>query len=239
MTDSGDQGLVARFLSYLPPFARQLVKYILGFGVGFALGLARFLGAFGIPGFVPLLALFPIESRVPLIPVSAFLMGLVAVGVQFYSDDAIDRRSLRKPFVVVSGVLVAGLVALLLLYNFVVPIGTSKERVIVGWSRLPSPGCECKTSDSDSKCVAGLAQELGTCWTESSIRWVRNGYYLTYLLVTGGFVALVGLLALQQKAKREERAVERRAQRSKTRRATPDADTASEPAAHPPADEEQ
>jgi len=183
-----------------------LRRYLFGLGVSGAVGSAPLLGLLKAPGFVSLLALIPEESKIPLISASASLMGLVAVAVQFYGGEKIDRKFLRKYFPILVVVILASLIALIVLYHSVVPIGTSNVRVFIGWSRLP--GCECEGPDN-SKCVADLVQDLQTCWSDSSIGWVKNLYYLSYLLGTGGFGALIGLLVLQRTARRQE--VRRRA----------------------------
>ncbi len=181
-------------------FATRLVAYVVGFGVAVGVGMAPFLGARPIQGFEPLLSLFPEDSKILLKSVSAFLMGVVAVVAQFHSGETISRRSLRRRFTVLSSALVLGLIALVLFHIlYVVPIEGTKESVIVGWSRLP--GCECEPTVTNSECVLGLALDLGACWSEGSIQGVKIGFYLTYLLATGGFGALIGLLALQEIAR--------------------------------------
>src|SRR4051812_25046827 len=71
------------------PLAKRFVRSVLGFGVGVGLGLAPFLGKLGVPGFSALLSLFPEALSAFLIPVSAFLMGMLAAVTQFYSGLAL------------------------------------------------------------------------------------------------------------------------------------------------------
>lgn len=192
-----------------PPseLARRFVRYVVGFGVGVAIGLAPFLGVLRVPGFEALVSLYPLELRATLIPLSAFLMGLVAVVVQFYAGESLSRRAIGRRFRRGLAVLLAGFVALIVLYSvFVVRVdydgGQRTAAVAIGWSRLPSCGCGVV---SDVDCLRELSLSspaIESCWGGRQLQLVRLALTLSYLLVTGGFGALAGLLLLSERASR-------------------------------------
>ena len=185
------------------PQARRFVRYVAGFGVGVAIGLAPFLGAVDVPGFVALLQLFPDELARALIPLSAFLMGVVAVAVQFYSGERIGVTKLRRRFLRTLILVLVGFLLLIVLYALFVrsvPIATKDLAIAftVGWQRIET--CGCAPDIPDEQCLKELtAGPTGTpsCWGRQLIV-TRLALILAYLLVTGGFGALVGLLMLTE-----------------------------------------
>ena len=202
-----------------PPttLGRRYVRYVVGFGVGVAVGMAPFLGVLDVPLFAPLLSLFPRSVRIPAIPLSSFLMGLVAVGIQFASGEKVPRRFLRWSFAGTFVALVVGLVVLLNLYTqnvLTVPNvegadgRTIDVRLVVGGERpnRPLPTCRCLPEESDVDCAKGLTFEgLELCWGRRQVRRAENSLTLAYLFLTGSFGALIGLLLLQEGAKRKRR----------------------------------
>jgi len=176
--------------------ARKYVSYVVGFGVAVPVGMAPFLGKYNIPGFSALLGLFPKEFQETLIPTSAFLMGIVAVAIQFYTGDKIAVRSLQLRFKLGVRALVAGLFLLTGLHSFFVPNvprGDGKELFVIGWTRKAH--CECIEADaSNEECIQGLAYDLEPCWSTQSRKQVELSLKFSYLLLTGGFGALIGLL---------------------------------------------
>ena len=184
------------------PVSRRLVRYVVGFGIGVGLGMAPFLGR--VPGMGSLLELFPEEMRRTLIPSSIFLMGLITVAVQFYSAESISRAALRRRFSIALIALLSGFFLFLGLYaGFVETSG--KVPVVLGTSRLPGCGCNAARL-SDSECVANLSYDpraIDSCW--GNRRLVRLFLGISYLLLTGGFAALIGLLLLQEDRRRAKR----------------------------------
>ena len=107
-----------RFRIRLPSLlAGRYVRYVTGFGVAVGVGMAPFLGKYKIALFESLLELFPEDSKRSLIPISAFLMGLVAVAVQFYSGEVILRESIRRRFTFGFAVILLAFVGLVILYQ--------------------------------------------------------------------------------------------------------------------------
>src|ERR1700749_4631878 len=75
------------------------VRLLLGFGVAVGVGLAPLLGKTGLPGFFTLLSMLPAILRTTAIPLSSFIMGILAVGVQFYGRHATPSViGLRRAF---------------------------------------------------------------------------------------------------------------------------------------------
>jgi TIR domain-containing protein len=199
-----------RFRIQLPSaLAVRYVRYILGFGVAVGVGLAPFLGKYKLPFFEPLLGLFPGASKLSLIPTSAFLMGLVAVAVQFYSGEEIPQGTIRKRFGVGLLLVTLAFAALYVLYDSrMLQIKDPRTGIyvphILGWSRLPEGRvCKCRSEEDDHMCAYALGLDLGRCWP--SIPQVRMALHLSYLTLTGGFGALIGLLLLQEEARRQKK----------------------------------
>jgi len=188
------------------PIARRFVRLVAGFGVGVAVGLAPFLGKVEAPGFQALLTLYPQSLRDPLITLSAFLMGIVAVGVLFYAGERISRADLRRRFKKGLATLGVGLAALVVLWVlFVVRVPTPGEAfsTIVAGARLPTCDCEGLT---DLQCIRGLPADpeaLSTCWGGPAYKAVQLAFIASYLVLTGGFGVVIGLLLLQERARRK------------------------------------
>jgi len=192
----------------------KLVRYLVGFGLAVGLGAAPFLGK--IAGLGALLDLFPLSLRGSLIPLSIFLMGLIAVVVQFYSGERNRRATLKRRFGVSWKLLLVGLVVLLAFYNlFIVDVpvksGAATIPVIISSTRLTGGSCKCLPNDGDLQCITRLSVDdaaIATCWNYTSIRFRRFLLSLSYLAVMGGFAALIGLLLLKEALKAEAASAE-------------------------------
>jgi hypothetical protein len=187
------------------PLARRYVRYVAGFGLAVGIGLAPFLGK--VPGFDVLARLFPPDLRSTLIPFSSLLMGVIAVAVQYFSGESISRPALRRRFTFSLAAVVAGLFLFLILHDLLIvqfPIegGSSTLPVVVALNRTKD--CSCKTS-SDVECLAEIStnpRAVERCWGSRPLKLSRMALGLSYLLVTGGFGALIGLLLLQEESRR-------------------------------------
>lgn len=206
--------------------SRRLLSVLLGFGVAVALSAAPFLGAKRIPGFEPLVSLFPEEQRTILVVFSSFFIGLVALAIQFYAGERIARQSLLKGFGSILLIVAAcGLVLLVLYLQFVRkvynPHAGAYEVETIGWSRAAF--CECPPTYSDAECIEGIAFRLESCWSESSITQVKLALFFTYLIAIEGFAVLAGLLVLQQDKiqKQKKETTKRRAKAPASRKAKP------------------
>ena len=184
--------------------SRRFIKYVFGFGVVVAVGLSPFLGKAAVPGFDALLSLYPPDLRSVLIPLASFLMGLIALAVQFYSAEAVSRRGIRRLFRIGLITLVTGVLLLICLYNFLVvrvPFegGRRVVAVVIAPSRLAKPRCECDDTIDDTECIQQISLgHIESCWGSRPLRLSRLSLGLSYLIVTSGFGVLVGLLLLQE-----------------------------------------
>jgi hypothetical protein len=187
------------------PLAKRFVRYLMGFGVGVTAGVAPFLGLLEVPGFEALLQLFPESLRPSLIPLSAFLMGLVAVGVQFLHHETASRASLRRWFLVAFAAVAAGFVWLAVVYDTLViridiPAADTVFTEVIAPRRLPPPACPCATGVSDEECIREYLHpsRIENCWGNRALRRSKAMLRGAYLLLTGGFGALIGLLLLRE-----------------------------------------
>lgn len=177
--------------------ARRFVRYAVGFGAGVGVGL--------LPLQRELLVLFPAELQRPLVPLAAFTMGVVALTVQFFFDERIARRTLRRRFLACLMVLALALTFLLYLYvdriqRVEIPSRDTTIHVLLGPERLATCGCPEGMNDLD--CLKNVSLDgMHTCWDTTGTRYA---FILTYLLLMSAFGALIGLL-LTREAKRSSR----------------------------------
>lgn len=198
-----------------PPLASRFVRLVLGFGVSVAVGLAPFLGKLSIPGFDALLTVFPEELHYSLIPLSSFLMGLVAAGVQFLHGERLRDTHLRFAFLFAYAAVFAGFVWLLLVYDerterIKIPAAqTARTFVIAPEGRLPK--CPCPSHWEDDQCIGETlkAERVSQCWGSKALRRSRKVLRGGYMLLTGGFGAVIGLLLLQVGVRQAEAAAQR------------------------------
>ena len=202
-----------------PPLAQRFVRYLLGFGVSVAVGLAPYLGKLDIPLFTPLLSIIPETLHNPLLPLSAALMGVLAVVVQWYGDERHSKKWLEHTFRRCLQTLGVSFLALLVVHTTAVvpvPILGGKEHVafMVGFVRPERPPCPAGVSDA--RCIMLLTLDpsrVESFWGDGQVRIARLALMLSYLAFTGGFGALVGLLLLkgaQTKAVPDAKRVRRR-----------------------------
>src|SRR5260370_31251527 len=172
------------------PLVGRYVRYVRGFGVTVAIGLAPFLGKIKLPGFAALLEVVPLQLQSVLIPLSALLMGLIAVVVQFYAGEEIAPGRIRSLFGAGLAALVVGFALFTALSFYFVErqqFGSLMVGVIVTDSRLP--GCGCKPEINDKECIKQLTPEaaaLDSCWGGAPLRRRELSLSMTYLFLTRG-----------------------------------------------------
>src|SRR5215216_996968 len=187
-----------------PGLGKRLVRYILGFGVSLAIGLAPFLGKVDIPLFDSLLSILPESEQAVLIPLSSALMAVIAVAVQWWAISKVSGAWLQRVFSRILVVLATSFALFLIVHNFWVvrvPIAGGDEYVsfLVGFNRpIRSP---CGVEISDSRCIALLTFDptlISSFWGDRAIRVSRLLVFVSYLSFMGAFGALVGLLILKE-----------------------------------------
>lgn len=182
--------------------AGRWVRAVVTLAVGVAVGLAPYLGTQEVPFFSALLEMIPTALRDSTIPASAALMGIIAVAVQWYSQQP-SPSALRWLFPVTLVLSVFGLLAFLWIHNeHVVTVtadgGTRTETFVIGTVRQPT--CGCPVELSDQACIDGLSwslAEVATCWGDRAIRRGSLLVRTSYLLATALFAALVAILVLR------------------------------------------
>lgn len=189
------------------PTTRKFAKLFVGFGVGFVVGVAPYLGIVHVPGFTALLSLYPVAIRGQMIGFSSALMGILATVVQFVAGENTTRDWLLRAFKRTGITAVILLVALLAVHvTFVtsVPLaGNQSQAFVTGFTRQPS--CGCPPAASNAQCILGLSLDeaaIAGCWGDNQIHLAEILIFLTYLGLTGCFGALVGLEVIRQDTKR-------------------------------------
>ncbi len=190
--------------------ARRWVRYLLGFGVGVGVGLAPYLGRVNVPGFSALLTMLPDSLRDTALPLSAAVMGLVAVCVQWYGEERLSRAWLRRAFAIAAAAFVAALVAFAVVQSYVVvPVHVGAENFtasfLVGFDTPDRPPCPRAGADAvgDAECIKRLTLDdarVAAFWGDRSVRVARLALLGSYLAATGAFAALVGLVLLREVA---------------------------------------
>jgi len=184
--------------------SRELARRVLGLGVGIVVALAPFLGYVKVPGFEALFNLLPFQIRSEIVALSAFVVGLITVALQFYVAEEISRPALSKLFKRVLFAVVICFVSFVILLNAFterVPAGNKEVSVMIGFSRTPD--CKCKTPNN-IECIRELsfnATAIASCWGSTSLKILKVLFILWYLALMSGFVVLVGLGLLQTAAK--------------------------------------
>jgi len=221
----------------LTALPQRFVRYVLNFFVGLGIGLAPFLGTKNIPGFKALISVMPFQITSELIPLSAFLMGLIVVAVQFYSAERISRPTLRKRFKLALAVMGVGFVLFFYLRSDLtesMQVGHTTVTVLTGSTRIE--GCGCPKGLNNKRCIARISlnpEAIETCWDSQEIKRRGEILGLSYLILTGGVGLLIGFLILQGEARRQARKKEAQARVKRPKRPGPAAPKAP-PAGEPP-----
>jgi hypothetical protein len=200
--------------SVTPPtlLSRTWVRYVVGFTVGVGVGLAPFLGNVKVPLFAALISLFPLQLQSTLLPLAAFLMGVIAVAVQFYAGARITPDTVGRYFrftliAILAGFFLFAILTMLLVTRIPLREGEYVALILAPTERLP--GCTCGNLPHpllpDALCVQQLSFNpaiLETCWGGPALKIREVSLGIPYLLLTGGFGALIGLLLVKAPSKR-------------------------------------
>ena len=184
--------------------ARYFFRMLRWFGIALVLGLLPLLGRLNVPGFTALLSIFPDSLQGVVIPVAAFLMGLTAVAVQWYSETRPTREQMSRWFKYTLIFTVVVILAFLVLRTYFVQTisiesGKTSYSLIIGLERTET--CRCPAEFDDVRCIKLLslkkAEESECWWSASALRTLRLLFSLTYLCAMMGFAATVGLLVVR------------------------------------------
>jgi len=207
-----------------PSLSQTLVKRILGFGVWIAVGLAPFLGAHKLPLFPALLELYPASLRPVLLPLSGFLMGVIALKVETAGVGRLTRKSLDRWFRRAEVMLAASFLLLVVLYLLLVarvqyqrlppPAPTETMAFVTGAPTVPAhPGeCECRQGQNADACIEDISLNeklVPTCFGPWRVKLASLALTLLYLILTGSFAAAVGVFVLRQRMERDRQQARR------------------------------
>jgi len=205
-----------------PSLSQTLVKRILGFGVWVAVGLAPFLGALRVPGFSGLLDLYPSSLRPVLLPLSGFLMGVIALVVENAGSGRLTRKSSDRRFRSALITLAASFVLLVVLYLFLVvrvqhqalppPAPPESQAFVTGAVTVPAhpkeSECKCPEGQDAEQCIEDVSfkeSHVRTCFGPGPVKLASLVLTVLYLTLTGSFAAAVGVFVLRQKMEKDRR----------------------------------
>lgn len=195
-----------------PPFAgvgNRLIRYVLGIGLGILLGLAPYLGAYPVPPFRPIFALFPDTIREPLLPVSAALSGILAAAVQWYQGESLVAGRLRRLFFRTLITAAAALLLFFVVHSLVVirvpTYGDKSTIVLKGFVRpVKYPCLEQGMSDLDCLDLVTLDEgRIKVFYGAAQMQVAGMSLSLLYLLFTSCLGLMVGLILLKETALKE------------------------------------
>jgi hypothetical protein len=181
---------------------RTWIRWVLGFGVGVAVGLAPFLGRMDIPGFTSLFNVLPFNDRDQIYPLSGFVCAVTAVSYQYWAQGKQpDHRRLFMRALVFTIACFLGFLALRTLFVVDVPLDGNHEFIPVLVSAGRVATCGCPPAMSDVQCVQNISidvAEIASCWGDGPLRLIRLGLILAYLGLIAAFGLLVGAALVQQ-----------------------------------------
>jgi hypothetical protein len=185
----------------LPPLASDWIRYLLGFTISVAVGLAPYLGLVGVPGFTPLLSLIPASLQSIAIPISIASMGIIAVLVQWRKRDPAKPLEFRLALSFAATTLALFLAVQILAVTRVdVPaVGQTVSFATgpVSPNRSPCEGlsreaCICEKLGLDEAAIDSYYGDLQTNLTKLAL-------VLTYIGFMSSFGWMVGLLLLRER----------------------------------------
>jgi ABC-type antimicrobial peptide transport system permease subunit len=186
-----------------PPLATKWAKYVVGFGVSVAVGLAPYLGRLNVPLFTPLLNLIPPSVQDTAIPLSAALMGIVAVLIEWYGMSTLTLDTVQKWFSRTVLWIIAGFILLTIIQTRVVARvsmsgGKETASFLVGLHDPLTPPCERLGKAECIKLITTDPAKIESHWGDDNIANAKLALLFSYLAFTSGFGFLVGLLVLRQ-----------------------------------------
>src|SRR5208337_110101 len=188
-----------RKMGKLPQTAVKWVKYVLGFSVSVAVGLAPYLGRVNVPLFTPMLSFIPLSLQDTAIPLSSAAMGIVAVVVQWYDSQQVSKGWASKVFGKTVAACVLSLLAIVVVETFgvervYVPSIKETASFVVGFSYPHTPPCQ---GLGRAKCITErlvLDQDtITTYFGEGQVKSAQFLLVLTYTVFMATFGVMIGL----------------------------------------------
>jgi len=194
-------------------FATRFVKYLVGFGVWFAVGLAPFLGKLKVPGFAALIELYPKSMQDWVVPLSGLFMGMIGVVVQFTAAHDPARTKVRRWFARAAAAFLIAFLLLTGVYLFTVTRvdrstgggGVTSLAVVTGTRTVPanrSSRCACGAGEPATECLPNISlrpANVESCFGTERVLFATLSLVLLYFAVTGSFAAAVGLLLITER----------------------------------------
>jgi hypothetical protein len=173
----------------LPSAAQRWLRLILALTVSVAIGLA------------PLLGLLPTDLQPRIIPITSALMGLVAVGVQWYSQDALSNRARRLAFKRTLIIAVAVLTGFYIVSTPVVkpfvygePSDLRTDYILVAFCQPNKPPCGGMSKEECLQVLTSNRVRIATFYGSQNLEVAQLALVLPYLVFMTSFAVAVGLV---------------------------------------------
>ena len=89
-----------------------------------------------------------------------------------------------------------------------IPAVETARTFVIGPKRKPPPDCPCELHWADEECIGQTLDPalMGRCWDRLDLIRGRRTLRNSYMLLTGGFGAVIGLLLLMEGVRQAESA---------------------------------
>lgn len=177
-----------------------------------AVGLAPYLGKVRVPLFSSLLSLIPENVQDTVLPLSAAVMGIVAVLVQWHGTEKLSKQWFKTRFTWVVILAICSLTLLTVVHTLTVvnvPYNGGKQSAsfLVGFSRPNVPPCPSDVSDAD--CIrlhlTFNPARIESFWGDRQVRIAKLSLMFPYVIFTATFGMMVGLVLLKDETERVRR----------------------------------
>jgi hypothetical protein len=183
----------------VPSLVGRWMRYLVGFSVSVAVGLAPFLGKSSVPLFSPMLSLIPESLQDIALPISSASMGIVAVLVQWRGSLNFSKKRKHEWFfrtlvLCISALLFLAAIEILGVVRIEVPAVAQTVSFAIGPFHPHKPPCE---SLSRADCIAQklpLNEALiNSYFGEWQASFTKLLLMITYVAFMSSFGMMVGL----------------------------------------------
>lgn len=191
----------------VPSIAASWVRYVVGFGVSVAVGLAPYLGRLHVPLFTPMLFLLPESVQGIAIPLSAASMGIVAVWVQWYGSqrlrpDWVGTWFVRTIIVCFVSLFLIAAIEMTAVVRVDVPSVDQVASFAVGPLNPNTPPCVNLSRQDCIKHALSLdPAQIESHFGETQANFTKLALVIVYTTFMTMFGILVGLMMLGRPAK--------------------------------------